>query len=124
MEKLVSEVNNLVEAEYGRAAAKFGCTNNSDHESYAVLLEEMQEADVEVADARVQLEKFWLLVKANDSDMSKYSRLLEMERRSVLAACELIQVAAMAKKAALTVGQRTVFVDLTDQEGGSVCESM
>ena len=103
MEKLLNDVKGLVDEEYCRAAVKFGATNNSDHESYAVLLEEMEEAEAEVAQARVQLEKFWLLTKENADDLSKLSRLMEAGRRAQLAACELIQVAAMFKKAAATV---------------------
>lgn len=103
MEKLMIDVQELVKEEYYRASVKFGVTNNSDHESYAILLEELEEAEVEVTDVQNQLAKFWELTKANDDDLSKYSRLLELERRAELAACELIQVAAMAQKAAMTV---------------------
>lgn len=106
MDKLIVQVNECVEREYGRAGAKFGLTNNSDHESYAILLEELEEAEVEVRLVRTQLDGFWGLTKNNDDDTSKYSRLLEMERRAILAACEMIQVAAMAKKAAITVCDR------------------
>lgn len=119
MDKLIEDVKQLVDEEYNRAAIKFGATNNSDHESYAVLLEELEEADAELFQVQNQLDKFWLLTKANDSDISKYSRLLEMERRAVLAACEMIQVAAMAKKAALTVKCGNVFTDMTGEEGES-----
>ena len=117
MEKLIEQVNELVTDEYHRASYKFGATNNSDHESYAVLLEEVQEADQEFKLVETQLEKFWLLVKSNDSDMSKYSRLMELERRAVLAACEIIQVAAMARKAAITVECGNVFSDMDDAGG-------
>lgn len=103
MDKLIADVTHLVEDEYNRAAIKFGATNNSDHESYAVLLEELEEAQSEVAEVHFQLQHFWELTKANDDDLSKFSRLLELERRAKLAACELIQVTAMAKKAAATV---------------------
>lgn len=103
MDKLIADVKELVDEEYLRAATKFGATNNSDHESYAVLLEELEEAQSEVAEVHFQLQHFWQLTKANDDDLSKFSRLLEMERRALLAACELIQVTAMAKKAAATV---------------------
>lgn len=119
MDKLIEDVKKLVDEEYNRAAIKFGATNNSDHESYAVLLEELEEADAELCQVQNQLEKFWLLTKANDSDISKYSRLLEMERRAVLAACEMIQVAAMAKKAALTVESGNVYVDMTEERSGA-----
>lgn len=117
MEKLIKDVQNLVNEEYDRASAKFGATNNSDHESYAVLLEEMEEAQSEVAEVHFQLQHFWELTKANDDDLSKYSRLLEMERRALLAACEMIQVTAMTKKAAETVKCRTVYLDLLEKEG-------
>jgi hypothetical protein len=117
MDKLIAEVTELVEKEYGRAAAKFGCTNNSDHESYAILLEELEEAQCEVSEVHFQLQHFWELTKANDDDLSKYSRLLEMERRAKLAACELIQVTAMAKKAAITVCDRNALVELAGEAG-------
>lgn len=103
MDKLIADVKELVDEEYHRAAIKFGATNKSDHESYAVLLEELEEAQSEVAEVHFQLQHFWQLTKANDDDLSKFSRLLELERRALLAACELIQVTAMAKKAAATV---------------------
>lgn len=103
MDKLISDVAELVKEEYARASEKFGATNHSDHESYAVLLEEVEEAQAEVAEVYFQLSRFWELVKANDDNPSKVSRLLELERKSLLAACELIQVTAMALKAERTV---------------------
>lgn len=106
MDKLIEDVKELSKQEYCRASIKFGATNNSDHESYAILLEEMEEALVEIKDLQWNLERFWERVKANDDDPSKYTRLLETERRAHLAACELIQVAAMAHKAAMTVWVR------------------
>ena len=106
MNKLIADVTQLVSEEYGRASIKFGATNHSDHESYAILLEELEEAGVEVNDTHIQLDKFWWLTKANDDDLSKVSRLMEMERKAILAACELIQVAAMAKKASETIKLR------------------
>lgn len=114
MNKLIADVTKLVEEEYGRASEKFGATNNSDHESYAILLEEMEEAGIEVNDVSIQLDKFWWLTKSNDDDLSKYSRLLEMKRRAMLAACELIQVSAMAHKAAKTISARTPIFE-TDE---------
>ena len=48
MEKLIQEANELVEREYGRAGDRYGLTNHSDHESYAIILEELQEAKAEV----------------------------------------------------------------------------
>ena len=106
MDKLISDVKALAKEEYARASAKFGETNNSDHESYAVLLEEMEESLVEVKEFQWQMDRFWELVRANDDDIRKVSRLVEMERRASMAAAELIQVLAMVMKATATVCAR------------------
>lgn len=106
MDKLISEVKELVEKEYGRASAKFGPTNNSDHESYAILLEEREEAQAECEAVDELLKHFWSQVKRNASDDDKLKVCNKLETYAMLAACELIQVAAMAKKAAMTVGDR------------------
>ena len=106
MNKLIAEVTELVEREYGRAGAKFGLTNHSDHESYAVILEELQEAEQEVATFKKALNDFWLFVKHDYVDHDKFVECKEMEHRALLAACELIQVAAMAKKASITICDR------------------
>ena len=113
MEKLLEEVSVSVENEYARASTKFGATNHSDHESYAVLAEEYEEALVEVKSTGYELANFWSLVKSDNGDSDKLNCLKDLERRATLAACELIQVAAMARKANATVSDRTVFVDLT-----------
>ena len=108
MEKLLKEVQECVEAEYGRAAAKFGCTNHSDHESYAIIKEELEGAQAEMESVALKLAQFWHLTRTNDEDVCKYNRLLEMQHSAMLAACECIQVAAMAMKAALTIADRNV----------------
>ena len=120
MDKLIADVKGLIEEEYGRASIKFGATNNSDHESYAVLLEEVQEAQFECKGVDLALSVFWEKCKKNDTDEYKLDICRKLENRALLAACEFIQVAAMAHKAAVTVGDRSVFVDFTKQEGESV----
>lgn len=116
MDKLIVEAQECVEREYGRAGAKFGLTNNSDHESYAVLLEEMQEAQDESLSAEQTLNYLWKLIKRNAPDNKKYELLKNLETRALLAACEFIQVAAMAKKAAITVCDRA-SVQVFKEEG-------
>lgn len=111
MDKLITEVVECVEREYGRAGAKFGLTNHSDHESYAVLLEEFQEASVEMKTVERQLDLFWGHTKCNNRDVDKFRLLTQMERNAIFGACELIQVAAMAKKAAMTVADRGAIVE-------------
>ena len=46
MEELIKSVVCAECEEYGRASAKFGAVNNSDHESYAVLREEADEVSL------------------------------------------------------------------------------
>ncbi len=120
MEKLIEEVKTLVEAEYGRASAKFGAVNHSDHESYAILLEECQEAESECMAVHDILGYFWNQTKRNDPDQEKFKICQKLQTSAILAACELIQVAAMARKAALTISHRTVVTDLTQKGGESV----
>lgn len=106
MDRLIAEMSECVEAEYIRASVKYGPVHASDHESYAILLEELQEAMDEVDSAQDFLEMFWTLVKGNDTDVLKKIRLSQLQRSALLGACELIQVAAMAKKASLTIERR------------------
>lgn len=104
MEKLVDEVKECIEREYGRAGAKYGLTHNSEHESYAILLEEMEEAEDELKLCKSALEKYWNQVKTDlKVDKFKLDSLNVVYSRALLGACELIQVAAMAKKASLTI---------------------
>ena len=107
MEKLIKSVQSIKEEEYGRASEKFGAVNNSDHDSFAVLFEEMQESfeDVKITDANIQ--QFWQMVKSKESgDHDKQSVLTAIENSAIFAACEFIQVAAMAYKARQTIQER------------------
>ena len=106
MNELIEEVKDLEKFEYQRATAKFGFTNYSDHESYAVLLEERQEAETECKGVDLALSIFWEKCKTNAPDTDKLDICRILETRAILAACEMIQVAAMAAKAANTVRQR------------------
>lgn len=112
MDKVVAEVKESVEREYGRAGAKYGLTNHSDHESYAVLLEEVQEAEEELAHLGKDVYEFWYGVKNDVNDYDKYIQCRKIEKRAIMAACELIQVAAMAKKAAVTICDRGAVNEL------------
>lgn len=117
MNELIDEARQLVEAEYGRAGAKFGLTNNSDHESCAVLLEEREEAQEQIDRLDKSLASFWKMVKGDIDDDEKLHALKYLEIEALYAACELLQVAAMAKKAAITVCDRNVPADY-DGGGG------
>lgn len=103
MTKLIKEVKKCVVSEYHRAGVKFGFTNHSDHESYAVILEEFEEAKFEAESFERVLNDFWYAVKRNVSPSDKLSVCRKLEVTALLCACEMIQVAAMAKKAYATI---------------------
>lgn len=107
MEKLIKSVQAIKEEEYGRASEKFGAVNNSDRESFAILFEEMQESFNEVKNIDANIQQFWRMVKSKDEgDQDKQSVLTAIENSAMFAACEFIQVAAMAYKANRTIQQR------------------
>ncbi|SHI24403.1 hypothetical protein SAMN02745823_03831 [Sporobacter termitidis DSM 10068] len=99
MKDLLLEVQASIFMEYERAKEKFGPTNNSPHESYAVILEEFEEAAADAADFQIKLDRFWSQVKRNISVDVRNSMLREMRECAEHAAAEWIQVAAMCYKA-------------------------
>lgn len=117
MEQLIQQVSGLVQEEYGRAGAKFGLKNKSDHESYAVCKEEFEEAQEDLDIMKRYLEDFWRATKNNESADIKLGISKKLMNYSILAACECIQVAAMASKAAITVCDYPAFQELFGKEG-------
>lgn len=106
MQKLIKEVKSLVQNEYHRAMTKFGATNNSDHESFAILEEEVEELRDDFGPLTDGAMKFWELVKSDASDDKKKETLERIKHYAIFAACEAIQVAAMAYKAQQTINCR------------------
>ena len=106
MEELIKSVVCAECEEYGRASVKFGAVNNSDHESYAVLREEADEAIDAMEDVDNLMDIFFETVKNNEEDEVKLDILNEIKHRSEEAAAESIQAAAMARKAIETIQRR------------------
>lgn len=106
MEELLRQIVNAECEEYGRASVKFGAVNNSDHESFAVLREEADEAADVMEEADSFIGVFWAMVKCNEADEHKVEILKTIQRKAELAAAESIQVAAMARKAIATIERR------------------
>ncbi|MCL1844431.1 MAG: hypothetical protein FWF77_00815 [Defluviitaleaceae bacterium] len=102
--KAIEYVKQEVRREYDRAAAKFGAANNSPYESYAVILEEYEEAQEQIAKFAADFEIYWQRVKQNLT-AEQYARLKCMQERAENAAAELIQVAAMCFKARIPFEQ-------------------
>lgn len=106
MEELIREIVNAECEEYGRASVKFGAVNNSDHESFAVLREEMDEAMDVLEDADNLVDAFWAMVKLNEDDVTKTRALRAIQSKAESAAAECVQAAAMARKAIATIERR------------------
>lgn len=107
MSDLLQGIESLTQEEYDRAASKFGIVNHSNHESYAVLLEEIEEAKAEMDCVDIAMKQFWIDVKNNAvGDATKRNVEMLMTAAMRLAA-ESVQIAAMAVKAIRTIeGQR------------------
>ena len=67
------------------------------HESYAVLLEEVEEAREELERVERKLNVLWQSVREDDCDAA-LRQINEIEEAAVCLASEAIQVAAMAQK--------------------------
>lgn len=107
MEKLLEEVTQSVTNEYVRAGEQYGFLFNSNHEAYAVTLEELQETQDEIKRCSSALDKVWAMVKDDSySDEDKLTSLKLVQTNAMLAACEAIQVAAMAVKSMFTIEGR------------------
>lgn len=100
MQKLFNGVGRLVTEEYGRAAAEHGGAAHSPHEGYALIKEEVEEAQAEMEMLNQRLDHLWTSVK-RDEDQCGPHYLIHIKKTAMLGACELIQVAAMAEKALL-----------------------
>lgn len=109
MKQLKINIENEVAAEYKRAVEKFGECNNSQHESYAVLLEEYDEAVEEFEAVKQCMMQLWTSTKNNKDDISiklQKNILKNMKNIAINTACEFVQVAAMAEKALITLERK------------------
>lgn len=98
MKQLIETIKSAVVEELERAQADHGKRYNSAHEAYAVALEERDEAIREVSEVDKNLEEFWVAIMGDDV-CAQDEALVRVENNAIKAACEYIQVAAVAKKA-------------------------
>lgn len=97
MQQLLNDVTALVGDELTRANKQYGDSFNSLHEAYAVIKEELEEAQDEIDIVEDLLNEFWLFTKHDDAsgcDNVAY----KIRNTAIRGAAELIQVAAMAEK--------------------------
>ena len=94
MKELKEAVSKLATEELERSMVKFPLFN-SPHEGYAVILEEVEEAEDEIGFIRRYNELAWGEIKHNDYATRHIVRIKEY---AINLAAEAIQVAAMAEK--------------------------
>ncbi len=92
------EIIKLVDKELDAANKKFGL-NHSNHESYAVLHEEIDEAREALALVEYQERIVWNAVKSNAESVVMCNLYGKVYDAAVNLAVEAAQVAAMARKA-------------------------
>ena len=94
--KTMEGVKYLVQNELDMACDDNGNSFASDHEAFAVILEEYCEAKEEQAIISECLYGMWRSVR---QDAKSGDILADIERHAKRLACEAIQIAAMARKA-------------------------
>ncbi|MHC1696434.1 MAG: hypothetical protein AB9835_14445 [Eubacteriales bacterium] len=96
MDKLLAEVKAAIQAELNRATEANGATFHGPHEAYAIILEEVEEAQDEAKRFESHLDWYWRAVKWNKPTGTELEGMLE---HATLAAAEWAQVAATCHKA-------------------------
>ena len=102
MNAIETQVRELVATELAAANRKHP-PFHSQHEGYAVILEEMQETEEAIRLAKIDLEIAWRNIR---DDISAEVEICGLKERAIHAACEAIQVAAMCKKFLEMEGKR------------------
>lgn len=99
-------IEKLINEELQNANKKFPLFS-SWHEAYAVILEEVEEAQEEVAVmSEIELESLWSNIRSKTSSESDRLEDIGILRgHAVRAIEELIQVAAMCDKAVMSLGE-------------------
>lgn len=96
MNAVIDKLPALVTEELEAANAIHSFFHNQ-HEGYAVLLEEVEEARAEMGLVTCDLSQLWLAVK-QDETLQAIECAEGVEKRAIRLAAEAIQVAAMARK--------------------------
>lgn len=96
IEVIKTEVERLLTEECERGINKHG-SFSSEHEGYAVILEEVQETEQELEEIKRHLNFAWQYIKQDNSKASLELVNL-IKKKAIFAACEAIQIAAMGEK--------------------------
>jgi len=97
MDAVRKEVEDLVQKELESANSMFPLFRSS-HEGYGVIVEELEESEQEIKNARMYLDSIWHNIKHNRQDAIMDRIVGELKNSAIKLAIESIQVAAMAQK--------------------------
>jgi len=95
----MNDIQTAVENELTRANEIYGERFNSPHEAYAVILEEFEEAVEGMSTIENDIDDFWIMVKNVRTPETMRNTIGHLKRTAENTAMELVQVAAMCKKA-------------------------
>ena len=96
-EKTEQKINEAVTLEIVNAVKVHGADYNSNHEAYAVLLEEVEEAEKALDYIKNHVAMIWDAVKVdNDNEVKSNSRIIALD--AVDLAKESCQIAAVCRK--------------------------
>lgn len=104
MNAVSKQVKDLVQVELAAANKKFPLFA-SNHEAFAVALEEFQEAEEELLKCKENLEMCFQQIRVNN-DMLTKTKFAGIRHHAELLAIEAIQLSAMAQKALDSVNKR------------------
>ena len=97
-----SKTDGIIEAaiisEKENAIAIYGSTYNSDHEGYAVLMEEIEEADSDLKYIQDKLCDLWKEIKIDDYPNYKKETIKRIIKQAKNLAMEACQIAAVGQK--------------------------
>ena len=96
MDGLIQIATQMASNECQRGIAQYGPAASA-HEGYALIKEELEEAQEEITRVEQMMEHLWVSIKSNEDSVFPHY-LNQIKNTAILAACEMIQVAAMAEK--------------------------
>lgn len=97
MDHLSPGVEALVELEHKTIVEKYGVGYHSDHEGYAVLLEEVEEATEALREVQQRLACAWQDVREDARNLLG-SEIIRVEHHAKDLAAEAVQIAAVARR--------------------------
>lgn len=96
IDELMKKIEALTTEECNKGLKEHG-TFNSPHEGYAIIKEEVEEAQEDLVEAIDNLNHAWNAIR-NDNNFTAGESIYQLKTKALMAASELVQVAAMAQK--------------------------